>query len=122
MTQTRPAPVTPVAPRSRLSAARAWAGQASAEFMLVAFIIAVAAVPSMMFLQQMQKSFYQAHQSKMTTSVSDAAATVKTPTTSDQCKKGGWSYLTDDDGTRFTNQGDCQSWVATGGTNKAGVD
>lgn len=37
------------------------------------------------------------------------------------CKKGGWMTLTDDLGNSFKNQGDCVSYVATGGTNKADV-
>ncbi len=41
------------------------------------------------------------------------------PTSSDQCKKGGWQNLTDSDGTPFKNQGDCVSYVATGGRNLA---
>jgi hypothetical protein len=112
----QPQPARPVARRPR--PLRAWAGQGTTEFLLVACVIAVAAVPSMQFLQQMQQSFFAKHQAQMTTSVSDAATTVKTPTASDQCKKGGWGYLTDD-GTRFKNQGDCQSYVATGGKNEA---
>lgn len=35
------------------------------------------------------------------------------PTTKDQCKNGGWM----DYGVLFKNQGDCVSYVATGGTN-----
>jgi hypothetical protein len=42
------------------------------------------------------------------------------PTTTDQCKKGGWQGLTDSAGTLFKNQGDCVSFVASGGTNLAG--
>jgi hypothetical protein len=41
------------------------------------------------------------------------------PTTTDQCKKGGWQGLNDSNGTPFKNQGDCVSYVATGGTNPA---
>jgi hypothetical protein len=36
------------------------------------------------------------------------------PTTKDQCKKGGWRQF----GTTFKNQGDCVSFVATGGKNE----
>ena len=35
------------------------------------------------------------------------------PTSKDQCKKGGW----EDFGGMFKNQGDCVSYVATGGAN-----
>jgi len=42
------------------------------------------------------------------------------PTTTSQCKGGGWQKLTDTTGTPFKNQGDCVSFVATGGTNTAG--
>lgn len=41
------------------------------------------------------------------------------PTTANQCKGGGWQELTDNAGTSFKNQGDCVSFVATGGTNTA---
>jgi hypothetical protein len=40
-------------------------------------------------------------------------------TSSGQCKQGGWQYVTDDLGNLFKNQGDCVSYVATKGTNKA---
>ena len=38
------------------------------------------------------------------------------PTTTEQCKKGGWR----DFGLLFKNQGDCVSFVATGGKNEPG--
>ncbi len=41
------------------------------------------------------------------------------PTSKNQCKDGGWQNLTDNNGTPFKNQGDCVSYVATGGKNKA---
>jgi hypothetical protein len=43
------------------------------------------------------------------------------PTSTDQCKHGGWQGLTDSNGTPFKNQGDCVSFVATDGTNAAGA-
>lgn len=45
--------------------------------------------------------------------------TTNPPQSKGDCKKGGWQSLTDDEGTPFKNQGDCVSYVATGGTNKA---
>jgi Tyrosine-protein kinase ephrin type A/B receptor-like len=42
-----------------------------------------------------------------------------TPTTADQCKHDGWRHLVDRNGTPFKNQGDCVSYVATGGRNLA---
>ena len=36
------------------------------------------------------------------------------PTSKDQCKNGGWQSF----GTLFKNQGDCVSFVATGGKNQ----
>jgi hypothetical protein len=42
------------------------------------------------------------------------------PTSTEQCKKGGWMNLTDDAGRPFKNQGDCVSFVATRGKNPAG--
>ncbi len=41
------------------------------------------------------------------------------PTSKDACKTGGWQNLTDLSGTAFKNQGDCVSFVATGGRNTA---
>jgi hypothetical protein len=41
------------------------------------------------------------------------------PTNKDQCKNGGWQSLNDANGTKFKNQGDCVSYVATGGGNPA---
>jgi hypothetical protein len=41
------------------------------------------------------------------------------PTDKDQCKDGGWQNFTDASGTAFKNQGDCVSYVATGGRNTA---
>ena len=43
----------------------------------------------------------------------------RTPITADQCKHGGWRELADRNGTPFKNQGDCVSYVATGGRNGA---
>ena len=42
-----------------------------------------------------------------------------TPQDKDQCKGGGWMNLTDNNGSSFKNQGDCVSYVATQGKNKA---
>ena len=52
-----------------------------------------------------------------TGSTSSADCVLQVPATSDQCKKGGWQYLVDNNGTPFKNQGDCVSFVATGGKN-----
>lgn len=41
------------------------------------------------------------------------------PPAKDACKRDGWESYTDDEGTPFKNQGDCVSYVATGGSNKA---
>ncbi|MFL5830657.1 MAG: hypothetical protein ACJ76X_12130 [Solirubrobacteraceae bacterium] len=41
------------------------------------------------------------------------------PTRTDECKNGGWQSLIDNKGQRFKNQGDCVSYVATGGKNPA---
>lgn len=40
------------------------------------------------------------------------------PATRDQCKRGGWQNYTDALGNPFKNQGDCVSYVATGGKSK----
>jgi hypothetical protein len=41
------------------------------------------------------------------------------PTNQNQCKNGGWTHYADASGRPFKNQGDCVSYVATGGKNKA---
>lgn len=41
------------------------------------------------------------------------------PQSKNECKKGGWQDLLDDQGNSFKNQGDCVSFVATGGSNPA---
>jgi hypothetical protein len=41
------------------------------------------------------------------------------PVSADDCKNGGWQNHTDAEGRPFKNQGDCVSYVATGGTNTA---
>ena len=41
------------------------------------------------------------------------------PTLKVECENGGWRYLTDNKGRPFKNQGDCVSFVATGGKNPA---
>lgn len=98
---------------------RAWVGQTTTEFMLIAAVVALVSLPSMMFLQQMQRSFYEMHQASMNQSVSDAATTLSVPTDQEQCLNSRWIYFTDDNGTRFRNQGDCISWVVTNGANEA---
>jgi len=40
-----------------------------------------------------------------------------TPTTKDECKKGGWMDLVDGNGNPFKNQGQCVAYVASGGKN-----
>jgi lysophospholipase L1-like esterase len=42
-----------------------------------------------------------------------------TPASKDACKKGGWQSLVDGHGQQFKNQGDCVSYVASGGRNAA---
>lgn len=42
------------------------------------------------------------------------------PPTKEACKDSGWEAYTDDRGAPFRNQGDCVSFVATGGRNQAG--
>ncbi len=39
---------------------------------------------------------------------------LSSPTSKDECKKGGWQTLVRADGTGFNNQGDCVSYVNTG--------
>jgi hypothetical protein len=40
------------------------------------------------------------------------------PQTTQECRQGNWAYVIDDVGNHFKNQGDCVSFVATGGRNK----
>jgi len=48
----------------------------------------------------------------------DSFQTVTRPTDKDQCKGGGWRSFTNADGSpMFKNQGDCVSFIATGGKN-----
>ncbi len=51
--------------------------------------------------------------------VSDLAAPLPVAHVAADCKKGGWQSQYDDLGRPFANQGDCVSFVATGGKNKA---
>jgi len=39
---------------------------------------------------------------------------IPVPSTKDQCKQGGWMDMARPDGTPFSNQGDCVSYVASG--------
>ena len=52
-------------------------------------------------------------------SVTISYSTSNVPTSKNQCKNGGWQNLADNNGTPFKNQGDCVSYVATGGKNLA---
>jgi len=48
--------------------------------------------------------------------IGTACDSVELPTSQEQCKDGGWTLFYD--GTsRFNNQGECVSFVATGGKN-----
>jgi hypothetical protein len=49
----------------------------------------------------------------------DFEPNLPTPTSKDQCQKNGWTKYADASGTPFKNQGDCTSYFATGGKNKA---
>jgi hypothetical protein len=53
------------------------------------------------------------------TTTYDFEPNLPSPTTKDQCKNGGWQNYADANGTPFKNQGDCVSYVATGGKNTA---
>lgn len=46
---------------------------------------------------------------------------VPTPASKQACMNGGWQTLGDSGGTMFKNQGDCVSYVATGGKNTAAM-
>ena len=53
------------------------------------------------------------------TTTFDFEATAPVPSAKDDCKDGGWQTFKDTDGSSmFKNQGDCVSFVATGGKNK----
>jgi hypothetical protein len=54
----------------------------------------------------------------------DFSATVSyltVPTDKGLCKNGGWQNLVDSAGNSFKNQGDCVSFVATGGKNLGAI-
>jgi hypothetical protein len=46
--------------------------------------------------------------------------TVPVPTNKEQCKKGGWQEFAKPNGTPFASQGECVSFVASGGRSLAG--
>jgi len=48
---------------------------------------------------------------------SDIEPSPTVPTNKNECKKGGWMTLVDSNGRGFKNQGDCVSFVSTGGKN-----
>ena len=56
------------------------------------------------------------------TTVYDFNQPANTPTSKKDCKKGGWANYEDASYTAFANQGDCVSYVASHGKNKAGHD
>ena len=60
-----------------------------------------------------------AFQGSLPVDLNESANLVTLPTSKDQCKNGGWPNYVDSNGTRFKNQGDCVSFVATGGKNPA---
>ena len=57
--------------------------------------------------------------STATWSATGTGGNCSTPLNKDQCKSGGWMGLTDASGASFKNQGDCVSYIATGGHNSA---
>ncbi len=54
-------------------------------------------------------------------SISGGGPTAVVPASAENCKKGGWTALTDNLGNKFKNQGDCVSYVATAGKNKGAI-
>jgi hypothetical protein len=52
----------------------------------------------------------------LTLGVSTASAGGGNSANAQACQQGGWQHLTRADGTSFTNQGDCVSYAAQGGT------
>jgi hypothetical protein len=64
---------------------------------------------------RISRTFLSTPQITPTEYIDNVALTQTLPTSKDQCKNGGWqAYLV------FKNQGDCVSYVATGGTNQPG--
>jgi hypothetical protein len=51
--------------------------------------------------------------------VDESATLAQVPTSTSDCKNGGWQTLVDANGNPFKNQGDCVSYVATKGKNPA---
>lgn len=54
-----------------------------------------------------------------TVEVSQTQGSTNTPNSASDCNDGGWENYSEENGTPFKNQGDCVSYVATGGRNEA---
>jgi len=61
---------------------------------------------------------YESATSTTGTTTPPVTGTTTPPTTKNECKDGGWLGLMDLSGHSFKNQGDCVSYVATGGKNE----
>jgi hypothetical protein len=74
---------------------------------IVALLVVVAALPAVAKVADVSKSGDR-NDDRF------AAQVEYFPTSKEQCKKGGWKNFTN---AGFKNQGDCVSYVATGGKN-----
>ncbi len=102
--------------RARNAAApRRHAGQALTEFVLIAAVLAIVAIPGIAFLRTSQEGFFTVQRASLSTPSLYSAPVVEA-----DCKNGQWLVFYIQGGGRFVNQGDCQSWVSTGGTNPPG--
>jgi hypothetical protein len=60
-----------------------------------------------------------APQNNATFTATQTSSSCATPVTKDQCKNGGWTGWANGQGAAFKNQGDCVSYVASGGRSDA---
>ena len=96
-------------------------GQSIVEYALILAFVALLCLPAIGYLQRATGGAYDRHQRAL-----GAPSFWVEPATADDCKDGRWATFTTIRGPyttaqgTFRNQGDCQSWVSTGGTNPPG--
>jgi Flp pilus assembly pilin Flp len=94
------------------------AGQSLVEYTLILAVVALLCIPAISFLQRAQGRVYDNHQQSL-----NAPSLFNEPATAGDCMNGGWATFNTVQGSyttaqgTFKNQGDCQSWVSTGGRN-----
>lgn len=110
---------------------RAYAGQALVEYLGVIVVIALVRIPAMLFLNQAQQGLFDANAEALNAPMFDVSTDIPVevptatptevpatethspynePTTTQQCKNGGWRTFDTPDGT-FNSQSQCANWV-----------